>query len=135
MSQTLTASQLAYLASEYTQLASLLATYQAEHGTDPDVDLAALNQLIADVSDAANNLVNSAVATKFNDSASAFASLSDVTEHANATAASLAQERAQFSHIANIAASMIGLATALGSGNPLNVFTAIANCAKAIGKH
>jgi hypothetical protein len=135
MAQPLSANQLAYLASEFTQLGKALEQYEADHGTDPDVDLPALQQCISDIDDVADNLANKAVATMFNDTASAYASLTNVTEQANSTATSLAQERDQYSRIASIATAMVNLATSLGTGNVVAVFGAIANCAKAIGGH
>lgn len=135
MGQSLSASQLAYLASEYTQMGKVLEQYESDHGADPDVNLVDLQQAISDIDDKAANFANKAVATKFNDTASAYKSLTQVTEQANATATSLAQELDQFSRIASIASAMIGLATSLGSGDVASVFGAIANCAKAISGH
>jgi hypothetical protein len=135
MGQPLSANQLAYLASEFTQLGKVLEQYESDHGEDPDVNLVALQQTISKVDDIASSFANDAVATEFNDTASAYASLTNITEQANSIAASLAQERDQFSRIASIATAMINLATSLGSGNAVSVFGAIANCAKAIGGH
>lgn len=128
----LNAAQLGYLASEFTQLGKTLEQYGNKHAADPDVDLASLQQYIADINAKADGLANAAAATIFDDSATAYASLTSITERANETAASLAQEAAQFSKIAKIAAAMIDLAAALGSGNPLHVFQAIDKVAQAI---
>lgn len=135
MGQPLGAAQLAYLANEYGQLGDTLQQYQAAHGADPDVDLAPLGQLISDIDDVADTLINKAAATEFNDASSAYASLTSITQQANALAASLVQEVNKFSLIAKISTAMISLATALGSGNPVSVFGAIANCAQAMSGH
>lgn len=128
----LNVAQLAYLASEFTQLGKTLEQYENAHGKDPDVDLASLQQYIADIDAKADGLANAAAATIFDDSAAAYARLTSITERANETAASLAQKAAEFSKIAKIAAAMIDLAAALGSRNPLHVFQAIDNLAQSI---
>jgi hypothetical protein len=135
MAQPLSAAQLAYLAGEYTKLGSTLEQYQEDHNADPDFDQAAAQQFISDIDDIADNLANEGVATKFDDTAAAYASLTKVTQDANATAASLAQEVEHFSRIAKIATAMLGLAASLGSGNPESVLKSIAACVQAIGGH
>ena len=113
----------------------MLEQYESDHATDPDVDLAALQQMIAQIDEAADGLANKAAATIFNDSAAAYAHLTDITQRANETAASLAKEAAQFARIAKIGAAMLGLAAALGSGDPLAVFKAIGATAQAVSGH
>jgi uncharacterized membrane protein YgaE (UPF0421/DUF939 family) len=135
MSQPLTTDQLDYLSSEYSQLEKNLIAYQSAHATDPDVDLAELQQCISDIGDAAIDLTNKAVATKFNDTAKAYASLTHVTEQANATAISLTKQRNRYSQVAKVAAAMIGLASALAMGNVAGVFSAIASCTQAATGH
>jgi len=133
MGHPLSAAQLAYLAGEYTQLGTTLEHYQEDHSGDPDFDQAAAQQFISDIGDVADGLANQGIATEFNDTAAAYASLTKVTEGANETAASLAQEAGKFSRIAKIATAILGLAASLGSGNPASVFQSIAACTQAIG--
>ncbi len=131
----LTLAQATYIVGELSQFAATLETYLGAHAADPDVDSASLQEKIDDLNAAANNLANQAIAIDFSDSAAAYASLTNVTQQANATAASITQEVNQFSRVANIAASMIGLATALGSGNPTGVIKAVASVTSAVTGH
>ncbi len=132
MGQPLSADQLASLAGQYTNLGNTLEQYQEDHGTDSDFDPAAAQQFISDVGDVADGLANEGVATKFDDTAAAYSSLTKVTQDANKTAAVLAQQTQKFSRIAKIATTMLGLAASLGSGNPASVYQAISACSQAI---
>lgn len=132
MAQPLSAAQLATLAGKYTQLGATLERYQEQHASDTDFDQAAAQQFISDIDDVADALANQGVATQFADTAAAYASLTKVTQDANATAASLAEETGRFSRIAKIATAMLGVAASLGSGNPASVLQSIAACTQAI---
>lgn len=130
MSQPLTAQQLAFLAREYTQLAATLATYENACAADPTVNIAPLGQQITQIDNIAQTLANQAMATLFDDAAQVYLNLAKITAHANQVAASLSQERDDLSRAAGIAASFITLGSALASGNPSAVVTAIVGCTK-----
>lgn len=132
MADPLTAKQLLVLSQEYAQLATTLTAYQNAHSGDPDVDVVVLQQLISGINSSAGTLANQAVATAFDNVGQTYTNLVTITDHANKAATSLTQEVKKFSRIASIATSMVNLASALGSGNAVAVFTAIASCSKAI---
>ena len=132
MSEVLTPQQLAYLSSEFTQMAETLKAFQQTVAADPNVDLTEIQSQVGSLLDISNNLANRAIATAFDDSAQGYANLRTITENANKMAASLAQEATKASKLVGIAARMIDLATALGSGKVLSVAEAVAALAKAV---
>ena len=132
MSEVLTPQQLAYLSSEFNQMAETLKAFQQTVAADPNVDLTEIQSQVGSLLDISNNLANRAIATAFDDSAQGYANLRTITENANKMAASLAQEATKASKLVGIAARMIDLATALGSGKVLSVAEAVAALAKAV---
>ena len=132
MSEVLTPQQLAYLSSEFNQMAETLKAFQQAVAADPNVDLTEIQSQVGSLLDISNNLANRAIATAFDDSAQGYANLRTITENANKMAASLAQEATKASKLVGIAARMIDLATALGSGKVLSVAEAVAALAKAV---
>ena len=128
----LTTQQLAYLASEFAQMAATLQKCQDAAADDPQIDLTAIAASVGRLTSISQNFVNQAIATEFEDSAQAYINLQTVTENANKVAASLTQETAQVSKLAGIAAGMIELAAAVTSGNVVTLGRDIAALAKAV---
>ena len=132
MGQPLTEQQLAYLASEFGQMASTLQTFQTTLGANPAADLTTIEEQISKLTDISNKFANQAAATAFDNSAHAYVNMRTATENANEVAASLKQEAAQVSRIGGIAAGMIGLANVLTGDSAATVGSAIAALAKEV---
>ena len=136
MAQALSAAQLAYLAGEYSQMASTVQAYQnacaSDSVFDPSFDPLLMEEQVQGLIEISQKLSNQAIATIFDDSDQIYRNLATITQNANKVAASLLQETNQISRIAGIAGAMINLATALSSGIPANVVSSIVACAKAV---
>jgi len=130
--QALSAAQLAYLAGEYSQMASTMQAYQNACASDAAFDPASTQEQIERLIAISQSLSNQAIATLFDDSDQMYRNLATITQNANKMAASLLQEAGQMSRIAGIAGSMINLAAALSSGNPGDVVSSVVACAKAV---
>jgi hypothetical protein len=126
MPTSLTANQLNALAQQLSECAQTeLTANSAQH--DPRADKQIQSLLLL-----SNGLANAAAATAFDDAQSAYQSLLNVTTNANNKAKAIAADVTQFSKLITIAAGMIQLAHALGSGNAGSVVSAIGSLASAI---
>ncbi len=121
MPSPLTADQLTSLAQLFSQFADTELNANDKlpiPNQTADAQIRALTKL-------SDNLANAAAATAFNDAATAYQQLSNVTTQANERATRLKADVAKFDRIVAIATDVVALGTSLGSGNAMNVFAAV----------
>ena len=132
MTKALSTEQLAYLAGEFSQMASIVQTYQSVFANDPTFDSTSTQGQVQRLVAISTSLSSRAIVTLFDDSDQMYRNLKTITQNANRVTASLLQDASQSSRIAIITGSMIDLAAALSSGNQSSVVSSVVACAKAI---
>ena len=132
MADTLSPSQITSLAKEYTQFGATINDFLNNNDVADDDLYKGLSKAAEKCASIGMNLSIADAKTQFADSAEAFRQLLAITTDANKEADSLKIEVAQISRALKIAAGMLGLVTALGSGNPSNVTKALGDLHDAI---
>src|ERR1700680_2928162 len=90
------------LAGNYTSYAEDLVQYQADHGGEEGVDQGQLATMVSAVTQHSLTLVDDAMATVFNDTASAVQQLQKVTADATAFLAQLSAAVKKYTRVADV---------------------------------
>ena len=120
------------LAQRYNTFADAIVRYQADHGTDPDVDQANLVALVGAVTQRARTIASDAQATAFNDVANDLQLLDTVLNDANAEIATLTALAGNYTKIATIISGVLGIAEGLAQHDPASALKSATTLAGAL---